>query len=194
MPADVLDTLEPFDVRKHTSLTVVEKASEAKKKERQSKNSPVAKHISKSLETTVGLAGEIHAFRMLQKLYGVLSVSSSSWISGNSLYVFPENKTDEYFGCDFVFTLQNRTYHVEAKASEGANESFPIGSSEIQLAMKLAKKSRRRQKGVFLILRVANVLSDRPSFQLLPNPYDQRYQSLFVIEEAGARVRYNAVT
>ena len=93
-------------------------------------------------------------------------------------------------GCDFVVALQDRTYHIEVKASEGESESFTLGSSEIRLAMELAKKSRRRRKEIFLILRVSNALSEAPSFQLLQNPYDQKYQTLFVIEEADARVRY----
>ena len=144
------------------------------------------------MENLIGLSGEIHAFRMLQNTYGASTVSASTWVSGNSAHVFPDNKTDDGKGCDFVVILQGRTHHIEVKASEGESESFTLGSSEIRLAMKLAKKSRRRMKEVFLILRVSNALSAAPSFELLPNPYDQKYQALFVIEEADARVRYRS--
>jgi hypothetical protein len=32
--------------------------------------------------------------------------------------------------------------------------------------------------------------TERPIFQVLPNPYDEWYRSLYDIVEAGARVRY----
>jgi hypothetical protein len=43
-----------------------------------------------------------------------------------------------------------------------------------------------------MVLRVMNALSGQPSFQLLPNPYDPKHQSRFVIEDAETRVRYHA--
>jgi len=84
-------------------------------------------------------------------------------------------------------------YYIEVKLSVWTDESFTLGSSEIRLAMDMAKKPRcERNGGVFLVLRVANALSEYPSFQVLPNPYDPRYQSFFVVEEADARVRYKS--
>jgi hypothetical protein len=153
---------------------------------------PKQKYQSKSKENLIGLSGEIHAFRMLQNNYGSSAVSASSWVSGNSALVFPDNKTDDGKGCDFVVVLQDRTYYMEVKSSEGDSEGFTLGSSEIRLAMELTKKTRQKRKEIFLMLRVSNALTTTPSFQLLPNPYDQKYQSFFVIEEADARVRYRS--
>lgn len=144
------------------------------------------------MESLVGLSGEIHAFRMLQNTYGVTAISASCWISSNSTYVFDGNEFNDGAGSDFLVTLKGITYYIEVKATEGENESFTMGSSEIRLAMKLAPKSRKKTKNVFVILRVSNALSVTPSFQLLPNPYDQKYQSHFVIEEADVRVKYRS--
>lgn len=194
LPTAALGDLTPVDLKKLSSLENVATRLKDKHKDRDPSNKPKQKHLSKSMENLIGLSGEIHAFRMLQNTYGASAVSATSWVSGNSLHVFPDNKSDDGRGCDFVVTLQDRTYHIEVKASEGESESFTLGSSEIRLAMELAKKSRRRRKEIFLILRVSNTLSEAPSFQLLPNPYDQKYQELFVIEEADARVRYRTLS
>ena len=193
IPDDALDTLTPFDVRKPSLLTDVKEPAKSKGKDREPGKTPKRKYQSKSMEQMIGLAGEIHAFRMLQRIYGAASVSSSSWVSGNSTYVYPDNATDDGAGCDVMFTYRGRTYNIEVKATEGEDESFTLGSSEIRLAMELARKGRRRRKGRFLVLRVTNALSNHPSFHLLPNPYEPRFQPQFLIEEAGARVRYKAV-
>lgn len=190
LPTADLSELEPVNLEKLSSLENVAARSKIKLKEREPTNKPKQKHLSKSMENLIGLSGEIHAFRMFQCTYGGSTVSASSWVSGNSALVFPDNKTDDGMGCDFVVALQNCTYFIEVKSSESDQESFTLGSSEIRLAMGLTKKSRSRRKETFLVLRVSNALTAAPSFQLLPNPYDQKYQSLFVIEEADARVRY----
>ncbi len=146
--------------------------------------------LSKFMENLIGLSGEIHAFRMFQKAYGGISVPPSAWVSSNSTFVFLDNKWNDKRGCDFVFTLKSKTYYIEVKTSEGNDESFTLGSSEIRLAMELVKRSKRRHKEVYLVLRVTKALSEYPSFQVLPNPYDPRYQSLFLLEEADTRIRY----
>jgi hypothetical protein len=192
LPTDVLSELAPVDLKKTSSLEEIVPRPATKPKEKEPKNKPKQKHLSKAMENLIGLSGEIHAFRMLQRTYGESSVSATSWVSENSLYVFPDNKADDDRGCDFIVTLPERTYFVEVKSSEGDQESFTLGSSQIRLAMQLAKKSRRRRRESFVVLRIANALTTAPSFQLLPNPYDQRYQSQFEIEDADARVRYRS--
>jgi len=146
----------------------------------------------KAIEMLIGVAGEIHAFRRLQAQYGATVVTSSSWISRNSMLVFPENTSfaDDVAGCDFRFTAGDRLFYVEVKSSSGMDESFTLGSSEIALAMDLGRAKKRRQKERFIVLRVLNALSAQPIFPVLPNPYDDRYEQLFEIVEAGSRVRY----
>jgi len=92
----------------------------------------------------------------------------------------------EYGPCRVV---QDRTFYVEVKSTEGDSDSFKMGSSEIRLALELAKR-RRRIKETYLILHISNVLTPTPWFRLLPNPYDERNSSLFTIEEADARISY----
>lgn len=192
LPDADISKLEAVNIDKVSSLEDITASKRSKRKEVEPINKSNPKHLSKSMENLIGLSGEIHAFRRLQNIYGTSVVSSSSWISGNSNIVFKGNKTDDSKGCDFIVVLKNRTYYIEVKSSEGSNESFTLGSSEIRLAMELVKKSGRKHKGIFLMLRVSNALSTTPSFQLLPNPYDPKYQSCFVIEEADARIRYRS--
>ena len=152
------------------------------------------KRVSKAMENLIGLSGEIHAFRMLQNQYGANVVSAACWVSGNSALagLNPPEKTDDGHGSDFVIVHEGHTYNIEVKSSEGENDGFTLTSSEIRLAKELARHGRRRRKQTFQILCVSNVLTDHPSFRMLPNPYDLRYQSQFLIEEADARVRYRA--
>lgn len=190
LPAAALSELAPMDLKTLSSLENMAMRAKSKLKEREPTNKSKQKHLSRSMENLIGLSGEIHAFRMLQNTYSPSAVSASSWVSGNSALVFPDNSTDDSRGCDFIVTLSDRTYFIEVKSSEGDQENFTLGSSEIRLAMDLAKESRRRSKESFLVLRIANALTSTPVFKLLPNPYDERYQPMFFIVEADARVRY----
>jgi hypothetical protein len=151
---------------------------------------------TKAMEMLLGMAGEIHAFRRLQSQYGPDIVTSSSWVSTNGTTVFPENKSfaNDAAGYDFKFTAGDRPFFVEVKSSSGADETFTLGSSEIRFAMELARPKRIKSKERFIILRVLDTLSAQPSFQVLPNPYDERYQDYYIIVEAGARVRYRLST
>lgn len=186
------DGLSDFDVLNLKNLTKLKPVGSRKKMPTNGggeKKKPSRGPLSKSMENLIGLSGEIYAFRMLQRSYGASVVHSGTWVSGNSSYVYPDNKVDDGRGCDFVILHEGKTFYVEVKASQGEDQSFKLGSSEIRLAMDLAKKKRNRN-AIFQILHVTNALSENPSFRLLPNPYDHRYQSYFVVEDADARVRY----
>ena len=142
--------------------------------------------MSQDMKYLVGLAGEIHAFRALQKLHGVETVGPSSWISENSRRKYPENTTDDGFGCDFRIDQNGKTYYVEVKATQAEDEAFELGSSEVELAI----DSANRRKKEFVILHVLNALSASPRFRVLPNPYDSKYKAKYKFEKAGLRVRY----
>lgn len=184
-----LAALAAINLQTLTQLKPVRSRKKKTNKGDGEKKKPSRGRLSKSMENLIGLSGEIHAFRLLQKSYGASVVHHGTWVSGNSGFVYPENKVDDGRGCDFVILHEGKTFCVEVKASQGDDESFKLGSSEIRLAMDLAKKKRNRNE-VFQILHITNALSEKPSFRLLPNPYDQRYQSNFVVEDATARVRY----
>ncbi|KRW82277.1 sacsin N-terminal ATP-binding-like domain-containing protein [Marinobacter sp. P4B1] len=174
-------------------LTDLEELKEqgASKKRKKGNKKPTNKkkpkgRMSQAMKDLVGLAGEIHAFRALQKFYGVETVGPSSWISENSRHKYTENTTDDGYGCDFVIHKNGKTHYVEVKATQAEDEAFELGSSEVELAI----DSANRRKKEFVILHVLDALSDSPQFRLLPNPYDRKHKGKYHFEEAGLRVRY----
>jgi hypothetical protein len=142
--------------------------------------------ISNAMRGLTGLIGEIQAYRMLQKKYGLGAVTSNSWKSSNSLHVFPSNKDDDGFGCDFEIHKDGKTYYIEVKSTQGSDTIFEMGSSEIELALDKAN----RRKETFKILHITNVLSDSPQAHILPNPYEKKYRDTYSFQDSGLRVRY----
>jgi hypothetical protein len=140
----------------------------------------------KDKEELVGIVGEMHAFRMLQRKYGSDVVTPSNWRSEISHHWFPGNGGNDSAGFDFDLQLGEINYLIEVKSSAGFDEAFELGSSEIGKATEVA--SRRRTK--FVILRVFNALDVKPTFSLLPNPYEPASKGLYLIQEGGLRVRY----
>ena len=122
--------------------------------------------MSRSMRDLVGLAGEIHAFRALQKAYGAETVGPGCWVSENSRHKYPENVTDDGIGCDFVIHKDEKVQYVEVKATQAEDKVFELGSSEVELAI----DSTNSRKKEFVILHVLNALEDAPCIRLLPNP------------------------
>ena len=145
--------------------------------------------LSKSKEILIGIVGEIHAFRALQKLYGEETVTPSTWISENSLHKFPGNVVDDGYGCDIRLCFDDgKEQYIEVKATQVDDEGFELGSSEVELAIDVSSKRKKE----FIILHVLNALSEKPNFRLLPNPYSKKFKSKYRFEEAGLRVRYKS--
>ena len=142
--------------------------------------------MSKAKKNLIGLAGEIHAYRVLLKTYGPTVINPDCWKSENGLRKFPNRIVDDSFGCDFVVNHRGKTYHIEVKATEGNEESFELGVTEIRHAVKVANKKNLR----FVILHITKALSSEPEYHFLPNPYDRQYQKSYDIENAGLRIRY----
>jgi hypothetical protein len=191
LPHDFIPALPQLDLKKTAPLADIQRRPPVKLNTKSGKrkgSSP--KYLSKSMETLIGLAGEIHAFRMLQATFGGGAVSATSWISTNSLLVFEDNRADDGAGYDIAVIQGDRTYYMEVKSSEGMQTEFTLEPSEIRLARELARKSRKRRKETFQVLRVLNALSTNPRFELLPNPYDPRHETHFDIVDSGARVTY----
>lgn len=194
IPENAISDLPSIDLSRPMSLSSFPSARSSSRPGgggAQTPHAPISRP-TKAMEMLVGMAGEIHAFRRLQSQYGSDIVTSSSWVSTNGTTVFPENESfaDDGAGFDFKFTTGGRTFFIEVKSSSGADETFTLGSSEIRFAIELARPKRIKSRERFIIMRVLNALSQQPSFQVLPNPYDERYQDYYVIVEAGARVRY----
>lgn len=190
IPDSALSSALPLDLEQ-TALLEKPRANAPRAREKPSATPKRPRRLAKSVEETIGLAGEIFVFRMLRQRYGEEAVSASAWISENSRYVYESNAVNDGFGCDFAFSVKGRQYRVEVKATQGEGDVFSLGSSEIALAMELAGKTKRR-KETFLIVHVKNALSASPNAVVLPNPYDPGSEGLFRIEEAEARVRYRS--
>lgn len=145
--------------------------------------------MSQAMKNLVGLAGEIHAYRVLRKKYGSTIVNPSSWISENSTFKFPGNSVSDDYGCDFKIKHSKKTYFIEVKATQGDEEVFELGLSEIRRAVEVA--NRRKEK--FIIFHITDALSDSPKFRFLPNPYDKKYSKLYRIFNAGLKIQYQKI-
>jgi hypothetical protein len=138
----------------------------------------------------VGLAGEIHAFRTLERRYGSEVVHAGCWRSRNSLRVFPENPaTNEDLGYDMELTVEDgRTWLIEVKSTEGDKPFFIMGPTEVKAAKKAAGKADRRS---YVILRVTHALSNSPGIFLLPNPLDKRNKGKFIMDGLNMYVGFH---
>ncbi|MGB6221027.1 sacsin N-terminal ATP-binding-like domain-containing protein [Haloferula sp.] len=146
---------------------------------------------SKELTELLGIVGEMHAYRFLQKEFGKESVRRSSWVSELSLKVLPHvaaGKDEIYdgLGFDFKFRCGKKTWHVEAKATQGDDSQFELGTSEIRAASRQAGSPDQPWR----ILRITNALSAEPTFEWLPNPFEKGGGQHYRLQQGGMRVSY----
>lgn len=187
------DNLSEIDINKQVQLKLQEtkgsRHSDRKKKQTGRTRGKSPGRMTQAMKNLVGLAGEIHVYRQLQKTFGKDVVGPDCWISENSKYKFKDSRTDDGFGCDFKVSVNGKTHYIEVKATSGEDETFELGSSEIRLAVDLANKSKK----VFSIIHVMNALSAQPKILRLPNPYSKNYKSMYKIENAaGLKIRYES--
>ena len=191
VPDTSVCALDGFDL---SAATLPQKAKKSRKGELKdrTKRTRAPGKARRNMEDLIGAAGEIHAFRWLQLKYGNEVITPANWVSAYSARAFPDNAScvDEGKGCDIVFTLNGRTYHIEVKSSEEDGTGFMLGTSEIRCAREIAQKRRRREREQYFVLKVDHALTSEPKFMLLPNPYDPAHQDRFVIVDDGARVSY----
>ena len=141
----------------------------------------------------VGIVGEMHAYRYLQKEFGRRSVRASAWVSELRLKVRPlvEGEKDEIsdgHGFDFRFNHQGIRWHVEVKATKGDETSFDLGISEIEAATRIAR--RRGNTWRWRILRVRRALSAVPVIDWLPNPFEEGFRKHYRLHQGGMFVSY----
>jgi len=157
-------------------------------------------HIRLSPEKAevVGILGEMHAYRYLQKEFGKRSVRANSWVSESRLKVLPlvegeKDETSDGHGFDFRFahkgTGKRIRWHVEVKATKGDDMSFDLGISEIEAATHIA--SRHGDTWQWVILRVRRALSAEPVIDWLPNPFEEGFQKLYRLHRGGMAVSYS---
>ena len=151
------------------------------------------RRLSPEEAEVVGIVGEMHAYRYLQKEFGGRSVRASAWVSESRLKVQPlvEGERDEIsdgHGFDFRFTHQGIRWHVEVKATKGDDTSFDVGISEIEAATRIAR--RRGNAWRWRILRVGRALSAEPVIDWLPNPFEEGLQKYYRLHRGGMVVSY----
>ena len=147
---------------------------------------------SDELRDLAGVVGEIQAYRFLRAEFGSDAVTRDAWVSEIRLRVLPpvEGEPDDAsdsHGFDFRFTRRRRKWHVEVKATTGDDTQFELGISEIKAANRFARAGAGRWR----ILRVRNVLSDRPEFDWLPNPFEVGFREHFHLHRGGMMVSYS---
>lgn len=86
-----LATTQPLDLGKSAALLPVKLPKSKDAKKNPSPPNKKQPRQTKAVDELVGLAGEIFVYQMLQQRYGNDVISSSSWVSENSKYVFPHN-------------------------------------------------------------------------------------------------------
>jgi hypothetical protein len=176
-----LSLQEIANLREWSKKGQPQKREDNKKKRRVTRG-----RMSAAMEKLIGLAGEIHAYRIFLRTYGPSIINSNCWVSENSLRKFPQNAINDELGYDFEINIQGKTYHIEVKASEGNDEIIKLGVSQIKHAKNVANKKNIK----FLIFHITKALSMEPSYTLLPNPYERQYEKLYDIQEADLRIRY----
>ena len=151
------------------------------------------RRLSPEEAEVVGIVGEMHALRYLEKEFGGRSVRASAWVSESRLKVRPpvEGEKDEIsdrLGFDFRFNHRGVRWHVEVKATKGDETSFDLGISEIEAATRIAR--RRGNTWRWRILRVRRALSAEPAIDWLPNPFEEGFRKHYRLHRGGMLVSY----
>lgn len=146
---------------------------------------------SPALRELVGVVGEVHAYRFLRTEFGTDTVTRDAWVSELRLKVLPlvpgeADPTSDGYGFDFKFRHRGKLWHVEVKATQGDEPQFDLGISEIEAASRLA----RVKDGRWRILRVCNALTEHPTFEWLPNPFEEGFRKHFRLRKGGMMVSY----
>lgn len=149
------------------------------------------RRLPPELRELVGVVGEMHAYRFLRAEFGSDVVTRDAWVSEIRLKVLPPvpgelDATSDGHGFDFKFRYRRKVWHVEVKASHGDDPRFDLGISEIEAASRLARSRER----LWRILRVLNALSDNPTFEWLPNPFEEGFRRHFWLRKGGMVVSY----
>jgi hypothetical protein len=133
--------------------------------------------------TAIGLAGELFAYRWLQRAYpGV--VNPESWISGNRSLVLGGPPGDDTPGYDFKIVRRSGPLLFEVKATTTDGYAFEISDGE------LAAASAAR-KGQYRILYIRNVLSpDDRELLVLPSPLEPEARHLYRQINNGMRLAF----
>jgi Domain of unknown function (DUF3883) len=131
----------------------------------------------------IGLAGEILAYRWLQRAYK--ETTPDSWVSANRVCQLGGSLGDDSLGYDFRVARNNETLYFEVKATTTDDYEFDLGESELRMA-------RAARKGWYRILFINSILfPEQRQLLVLPNPLELDVISSFVQVNQGLRIRFN---
>lgn len=142
------------------------------------------KRLSRHIENVIGLAGELIIYNHLKK--NNKGFRPEWWKSENSLSIYSDNLVSDSLGYDFELKQNNKTYHIEVKATIGNDFSFNMGTSETQKAFEDSKKKNIE----YMIVFITNVF-ENPEIYWLPNPYSNKGKSVFNIKDAGVKISFH---
>lgn len=126
----------------------------------------------------IGLAGEILAYRWLQKTYP--ETTPDSWVSRNRRFQLGGHPGNDSLGYDFRVARANETLFFEVKATKTDEYAFDIGESELRAA-------RATRKAWYRIIFIKSVLTpDERELLVLPHPLDPSYTQV----NQGIRLRF----
>lgn len=133
----------------------------------------------------IGLIGERLALIVLKAHYG-RCVSAKSWASTNVSKVHKHCGGDDRLGYDFHFRHKYVEYFVEVKATTGDDTTFEMGPTELAHASSVAGLKTKR----YVVLRVCHALGVAPTFEVLPNPYEDHEGKVYAKLRSGVKFRY----
>ena len=150
------------------------------------------RRVSPGYRELVGTVGEMYAYRYLVAEFGRDVVTRDAWVSEIRLKAMPivageVDKASDGHGCDFRFRHRSIEWHVEVKSTAGEDSQFDLGISEIRAASHLSGMKAKRWR----ILRISKALSGAPTFEWLPNPFDDEAKGLFRLTRTGMTVTYS---
>ena len=133
--------------------------------------------------TAIGLAGELIAYRWLQKAYPG-QVTPESWVSGNRSIALGGPPGNDRLGYDFKVSRRSGTLLFEVKATTTDGYAFDI--SDLELAAASAAR-----KGQYRILFIRSVLTPQArELLVLPNPLEPESAALYTQTNRGMRLRF----
>ncbi len=147
------------------------------------KTKVLARGLTESQRSAVGLVGEVIALEWLKRRYS--GASDDSWKSAYRDFVLGGSLGDDSLGFDFEVPVGRTSYLFEVKATSGDERQIELGESEVLAARANARTDRYR------LLYIPNALEPtQRTIHVLPNPFAQRGRDLYLLEGSGLRYRF----
>jgi hypothetical protein len=139
--------------------------------------------LSEEKASAIGLAGEVLAYRWLQRAYE--ETTPDSWVSANRTFELGGHPGDDGLGYDFRVMRKSETLFFEVKATTTDSYEFDFGESELRAA-------RAARKGWYRIIFIRSVLDPaQRELLVLPNPLEFSTPPTFSQINRGVRLKFD---